>query len=144
MAVGAYTTALLMTHSHLNLVVELLAADGASAVMGIVVGIPATRLRGPYLAGMTLILAVGLPLLADKYSSVFGGDQGLTDHSNRPRRAPSTLRSGSRGSRSPAPLVTMLLLANLLREPVRQGFSGRARRRDSGLARREYTWRARR
>jgi len=121
MAVGAYTTALLMNHSHLNLVVEILAAIGASAVMGIVVGIPATRLKGPYLAGMTLILAVGLPLLADKYSSVFGGDQGLT-----------TTQPSAPGSINPqewltwieiaGALVTMLLLANLLRSRFGRAF----------------------
>ncbi len=78
MAVGAYTVALLMTHTHMNLVVEILAAIAVTTAVGVVVGVPATRLRGPYLAGMTLILALGLPLLADQYSSVFGGDQGLT------------------------------------------------------------------
>ena len=34
MAVGAYTTALLMTHTHLNFVVELLASIGAAAALG--------------------------------------------------------------------------------------------------------------
>jgi branched-chain amino acid transport system permease protein len=77
MAVGAYAFALMQVHTHLPLVVEFLAAIAASAALGVVVGIPATRLRGPYLAGMTLILALGLPQLADKYSSVFHGDQGL-------------------------------------------------------------------
>ncbi len=77
MAVGAYTFALVQEHVTLPLALELLAAVAASAVLGLVVGIPATRLRGPYLAGMTLILALGLPQLADKYNSVFGGDEGL-------------------------------------------------------------------
>lgn len=127
MAVGAYTTALLMNHTHLNLIVDLLGAIGASAVMGIVIGIPATRLRGPYLAGMTLVLALGLPLLADKYSSTFGGDQGLT-----------TTTPSAPGSINPqewltwieiaGALVTMLLLANLLRS--RFGRSFRAVRDD--------------
>ena len=57
MAVGAYSTALLMTHTHLNFLIELVAAIGAAGLLGLVIGIPATRLKGPYLAGMTLLLA---------------------------------------------------------------------------------------
>ena len=60
MAVGAYTVALLMTHTQLNFFVELLAAIGAAAVLGLAIAIPATRLKGPYLAGMTLLLALAL------------------------------------------------------------------------------------
>jgi branched-chain amino acid transport system permease protein len=78
MAVGGYTIALLMVHTHTSLSLELLASVGAATAMGVLVGIPATRLQGPYLAGMTLILALALPLVADRYTSIFGGDQGLT------------------------------------------------------------------
>jgi branched-chain amino acid transport system permease protein len=78
MAVGAYTVGLLMTHTQLNFVLELVIAVGAATVLGIVIGIPATRLKGPYLAGMTLLLALALPPIADKWSNTFGGDQGLT------------------------------------------------------------------
>ena len=46
MAVGAYTAALLMTHTQLNFFLELLAAIGAAAVLGLVIGISATRLKG--------------------------------------------------------------------------------------------------
>ncbi len=76
MAVGAYTVALLMTHTQLNLVLELALSVGAAAVLGLVIGISATRLKGPYLAGVTLLLALALPPIADKWSSFFGGDQG--------------------------------------------------------------------
>lgn len=114
MAIGAYCFAYLQMHSSLPFGVELLAAVGAAAALGVIVGIPATRLKGPYLAGMTLILALGIPQLADKYNSVFGGDQGLT-----------TLPPTPPGSIDPqrwlawiqilGALVVMVLLANLLR-----------------------------
>ena len=114
MAVGAYTAALLMVHTHFNLVLELLIAIGAAAIAGVIVGIPATRLKGPYLAGMTLILAVGLPLLGNQYGSVFGGDQGLV-----------TTPPSPPGSVNPelwltwieilGALVIMVLLANLMK-----------------------------
>jgi branched-chain amino acid transport system permease protein len=83
MFVGAYTVALLLKH-HPNtdnpeLIVVLLAAVLVAALVGGLVGIAAARLRGPYLAGVTLALAIGLPVLPD-YShlqSKLGGHSGL-------------------------------------------------------------------
>jgi len=79
MAVGAYTAALIMNHWHWKLVFVLLAAVVVSALLGVVVGAAAARLRGPYLAGATLALAVGLPSLAN-YDSFgwLGGQNGLS------------------------------------------------------------------
>src|SRR5881394_236981 len=59
MAIGAYVTALL----HLQWPLEAVFAAGAAAaaVAGGIVGVAAARLRGPYLAGATLMLAVALP-----------------------------------------------------------------------------------
>jgi branched-chain amino acid transport system permease protein len=131
MAVGAYTSALLMTHTHLNFFLELLAAIGAAAVLGLVIGISATRLKGPYLAGATLLLALALPPIADKWSSTFGGDQGLT-----------TIVPTAPGSVNPeqwlawielaGALITLVLLANLLSS--RFGRSFRAVRDDEVAA----------
>lgn len=78
MAIGAYTTALLLKRSgDLNPAIVMAAAIATTLVVSIVVGIAAARLRGPYLAGATLALAVGLPGVAVRFSNVFGGDQGL-------------------------------------------------------------------
>ncbi len=77
MAVGAYTVALLIGNEHWALVPALLAAIVVSAVVGVAVGAAASRLRGPYLAGATLAFAIGLPAIADQYSSTFGGENGL-------------------------------------------------------------------
>jgi branched-chain amino acid transport system permease protein len=78
MAIGAYASALLLLHLHWPLEVVFLASALAGAVAGGIIGVAAARLRGPYLAGATLMLAVALPSLADKYAGVFGGDQGLS------------------------------------------------------------------
>lgn len=78
MAVGAYTTALVLLHLHWPLAVALLLATLVTAVGGLFVGAVAARLRGPYLAGATLAFAVGLPGLANHYSSVLGGETGLS------------------------------------------------------------------
>jgi branched-chain amino acid transport system permease protein len=78
MAIGAYTTALLLKkYPDLNPAAVMAAAIASTLVVSIVVGIAAARLRGPYLAGATLALAVGLPGLAVRFSNVFGGDAGL-------------------------------------------------------------------
>ncbi len=78
MAVGAYTTALLVGNEGWALLPALAAAVAISAVVGLPLGAAATRLRGPYLAGVTLAFAVGLPALADRFPGTFGGENGLT------------------------------------------------------------------
>jgi len=78
MAVGAYTVALLIGNEGWALVPAIAAAVVVSVLVGIPVGAAASRLRGPYLAGATLAFAVGLPALADKFSGLFGGENGLT------------------------------------------------------------------
>ncbi|HEX4161966.1 MAG TPA: branched-chain amino acid ABC transporter permease [Acidimicrobiales bacterium] len=113
MAVGAYTLGLLMTHTATNFILELAAAAGVAAVVGVVIGLPATRLKGPYLAGMTLLFALAVPSIADKWPATFGGDQGLTV------TAPTA--PGSLGQEEwltwiqiLGALIVLVLLANLL------------------------------
>ncbi len=76
MAVGAYTVAKLSTAGW-SVLPELGAAVAAALIVGIPVGMAASRLRGPYLAGATLAFAVGLPALADKFPAFLGGENGL-------------------------------------------------------------------
>jgi branched-chain amino acid transport system permease protein len=77
MAVGAYTVAKLSATGW-ALVPELAGAVVVTLIVGIFVGIAASRLRGPYLAGATLAFAAGLPALADKFPTFLGGENGLT------------------------------------------------------------------
>lgn len=88
MFVGAYSVALLLKHhpfvggigyNNKELVLVLVASLLIAAVIGGLVGIAAARLRGPYLAGITLALAIGLPVLP-KYQhleSKLGGHAGF-------------------------------------------------------------------
>ncbi len=78
MAVGAYTAALLIGNEGWALVPAIAVAVVITALVGVPVGVAASRLRGPYLAGATLAFAVGLPALADKFPSLLGGENGLT------------------------------------------------------------------
>ena len=113
MAVGAYTMALLMNHTQSNFILELAAAAGVAAAAGLVLGLPATRLKGPYLAGMTLLFALAVPSVADKWPATFGGDQGLT---TSVPTAPGSLTAEEwlTQIQIAVALVVMVLLANLL------------------------------
>lgn len=78
MAVGAYTTAVLLERQpSWPFLLVLAVAVLVTSVVGVVVGAAASRLHGPYLAGATLALAVGLPGLALYFSDLLGGEQGL-------------------------------------------------------------------
>ena len=79
MAIGAYAMVKFLGALQLGAAARSLLALSAiaTAVAGVLVGAAAARLRGPYLAGATLALAVGLPALADRFSGFLGGDNGL-------------------------------------------------------------------
>ncbi len=77
MAIGAYSAALTQIYLSPPLIVTFLAAVLVSALAGALLGGGASRLAGPYLAGTTLALALGLPTLANQFD-VLGGETGLT------------------------------------------------------------------
>ncbi|KQU36491.1 MULTISPECIES: branched-chain amino acid ABC transporter permease [unclassified Rhodococcus (in: high G+C Gram-positive bacteria)] len=79
MAVGAYTAALMLraNESGWSVPLVLIAATVVAGLVGVVVGVAAARLHGPYLAGATLALAVAVPGLALYFSEYLGGEQGL-------------------------------------------------------------------
>ena len=115
MAVGAYATALVMMHLNWPFYAALLVAAAATAVAGAVVGVAAARLRGPYLAGATLMFGLAITAIADAFPGVFGGDQGL----NVLFTTPSFLGASFPPTRWLAwvtalvALVVLVLLANL-------------------------------
>src|ERR1700687_4523683 len=61
MAIGGYTTAVGVLHLNWPFIIALVVAAAVTAATGAIVGVAAARLRGPYLAGATLILGVALP-----------------------------------------------------------------------------------
>ncbi|WP_422685477.1 branched-chain amino acid ABC transporter permease [Candidatus Planktophila dulcis] len=77
MAVGGYSTALLIINYKLSLWVAVPLSIITSALAGLLLGIAAARLRGPYLAGTTLVIALAIPTIANRFMSVFKGDEGL-------------------------------------------------------------------
>jgi branched-chain amino acid transport system permease protein len=134
MAVGSYAGALLLIHLNWPLELVLLASVVIAAAGGAIFGLAAARLRGPYLAGATLMLAVALPSLADQYSGVFGGDQGLSVSVNTPgflgaTFPPTRWLAWLTGG---CALIALVLLANLGRSRI--GRSWRAVRDDEVAA----------
>ncbi len=134
MAIGGYATALLLTHLGWPLGLILLASVVIAAAGGALFGVAAARLRGPYLAGATLMLAVALPTVANQYQHLFGGDQGLSV---------TTIAPGFLGATFPptrwqawvtcgSALIALILLANLTHSRV--GRSWRAIRDDEVAA----------
>ena len=85
MAIGGYTCALGILNLGLNYWQSIIFAVLASLVAGWILGVTAARLSGPYLAGTTLVIALAIPSLANRFESVFGGDVGLSvDFGNPP------------------------------------------------------------
>lgn len=76
MAVGAYAAAVARIELKLPIILCFVVAVLAAAIGGALLGAAAARLSGPYLAGTTLALAIGLPSLANQFT-VLGGEQGL-------------------------------------------------------------------
>jgi branched-chain amino acid transport system permease protein len=77
MAIGGYTTAWLMIHEHWRDVWTIPLAGLAAGIVGFLIGLPALRLSGLYLALATFAFAVAMPSLLRKFSGITGGGQGL-------------------------------------------------------------------
>ncbi len=76
-AIGAYASALLTFRLGLPFVVALLVAGSLTAAIGFLLGLPALRLSGPYLAVATLGFGLAIPQLVVWQGSWTGGSSGL-------------------------------------------------------------------
>ncbi|GAA2682795.1 branched-chain amino acid ABC transporter permease [Actinoplanes palleronii] len=77
MATGAYTFALTQNR-WLSMPLSVLAAIVVTTLAGVVIGLAAARLRGPYLAGLTLAVAVVVPSVTSTFDTTFNSDMGLS------------------------------------------------------------------
>jgi branched-chain amino acid transport system permease protein len=78
MAVGGYSSALLVTKLGLSMWIAFILAIFVSALFGLFLGLAAARLSGPYLAGTTLVMALAIPSIAIRFEPLFGGDIGFS------------------------------------------------------------------
>jgi branched-chain amino acid transport system permease protein len=77
-ALGAYTAALLIEKAGVPYLATLPAAGALCFAAGYLFGVPALRLRGLYLALVTLGLAIATPQLIKRFDGLTEGTQGLT------------------------------------------------------------------
>jgi branched-chain amino acid transport system permease protein len=77
MAIGAYTTAILTADHGLRDLWTIPLAGLVAAAAGFVLGLPARRLSGLYLALATFAFAVAMPALLKRFSGLTGGSQGI-------------------------------------------------------------------
>ncbi len=134
MAVGGYCGALLLGRLNWPLAAVVVAATAAAAAGGAIFGLMAARLRGPYRAGATLMLAVALPFVATRFQGVFGGDQGVGFFIGVPGfLGPNfSLSQWQAWFNVAATLILLVLLANLARSRI--GRNWRAVRDDEVAA----------
>jgi branched-chain amino acid transport system permease protein len=77
LGIGAYVCMILIVKVGWPYPLAMLAGGLVASAAGLVLGIPAVRLSGPYLAGSTLVLAISLPELLLKFKDLSGGSIGL-------------------------------------------------------------------
>ena len=121
LGVGAYTQAVL-TNAGLPFPLALACAAGLSAAVGLVVGLPALRVKGIYLGIATLSFGFIVEEVLARWESVTGGNAGI--HIKKPDIFGWTLNSGE-GFYFLCLLITVLAtlgILNLLRSPTGRAF----------------------
>jgi branched-chain amino acid transport system permease protein len=121
LGVGAYTQAVL-TNAGLPFPLALACAAGLSAAVGLVVGLPALRVKGIYLGMATLSFGFIVEEVLARWESVTGGNSGI--HIKAPSMFGWTLASGE-AFYFLCLLVTVLAtlaILNLLRSPTGRAF----------------------
>ncbi len=78
MAIGAYTTAVLVAHHGIRDLATIPVAAAVAGAVGFAVALPPLRLPGVYLALTTFGVAVAIPSLAEKFDGVTGGEAGIS------------------------------------------------------------------
>ena len=76
-AAGAYAVALITTRSEMNPWIALALAAAISGLCGVLIALPSLRVKGPYLAMVTLAFGIVVEKLVGEWTDVFGGAQGI-------------------------------------------------------------------
>jgi branched-chain amino acid transport system permease protein len=78
LAVGAYTTAIVASHTGMHEVWTIPLAGLVAGLAGYLFGYPALRLEGVYLALATFAVAISIPSLAKRFPGLTGGGTGIS------------------------------------------------------------------
>lgn len=76
-ALGAYVGAILIDRTGIPYLLTIPAAGAVAFAAGLALGVPALRIRGLYLALVTLAVAIATPVLIKRFDSLTGGSQGI-------------------------------------------------------------------
>ena len=129
LAFGAWTAARLLFATTLPYPVVLLAAGVITMVLGVVIGLPAIRLRGLYLALLTLMLAGAITVLLSSVNFPNGGHGFLGYNGSLvqtpPIRRPSIAGSDPAYLRYTVVVAALMFLLVLLHIRTRPGAPGR-------------------
>ena len=133
MAVGGYSSASTITNLGAPIWVGFVVAIFAAGIFGLILGAAAARLSGPYLAGTTLVIALALPSVANRFESVLGGDVGLiVDFGTPPTWISNLIEVGYEQWQLwvslPVALIALFFISNLM--ATRAGRSWQAVRDD--------------
>lgn len=75
--IGAYTTGILTSEYGMSVPITFVIGAALCFIVGVLVGIPALRLKGMYLALVTLAVGIIFPSLIRRFESITGGSAGL-------------------------------------------------------------------
>lgn len=76
-AAGAYAVALITTGTEVNPWLALVIAAGISGLCGVLIALPSLRVKGPYLAMVTLAFGIVVEKIVGEWTEVFGGATGI-------------------------------------------------------------------
>lgn len=79
LAIGAYTSAILATKVGLGFIPALLASIGLTAFFGVLLAYPTVRVKGVYLAVITIAFGIVVENVAIEWSSLTGGTIGISN-----------------------------------------------------------------
>ena len=121
LGVGAYTHAVLTNHG-VPFPIALTGAAGLSALVGILVGLPALRVKGIYLGIATLSFGFIVEEVLARWESVTGGNSGI--HIKKPDMFGWVLETGDQFYFLclAITIVSTLGILNLLRSPTGRAF----------------------
>ena len=77
-AAGAYTVALLTTRVDLNPWFALAISAVTAGLCGVLIALPSLRVKGPYLAMVTLAFGIVVKKLVSEWTEVFGAHRACT------------------------------------------------------------------
>ncbi len=101
---GAYTTIILVSDHNWSYYATIPVAAALCFVIGLIVGLPALRIRGLYLAIVTLSVAFVFPTLVLKYGSLTGGPNGKKPARGKARLDPPSWMPFHNAGRIAGPL----------------------------------------